>query len=170
MCITVLACPKTTLDFMQSLGTSADRTLQATHQSDAQLQVEMFELFEAQSVKLYILPHMVPFLHSHLRHSLGVSISTEGMKQLLQISCSNLPVDYDVLLDESLSFASGHSEFEVWETLCLLIAESLNVDFFLVHNHNYECFTRMSEHQRSREQGQKVPIVSLEELLNRFRA
>jgi hypothetical protein len=166
MCITVLACPKTTLDFMRNLGLRTDQSQQTADPMADQPVVEMLQLLETDRIKLYMPPHVVSFLHHYLRDKAGDSISSEGMERLLQISHSNLSVDYDVLLNASLSLAAGHDEFEVCETLCFLIAKSLNADFFLVHKPNY--FIRMSQHLEQQNE-QDVQIVSLEELLNQFR-
>jgi hypothetical protein len=166
MCKKVLACPKTTLDFMRNLASRAEHSSQIADQAADQLPVEIFRLVEAQSIKLYIPPHVLAFLHHYLRDQAGDLISSEGMKQLLWISCSNLPVDYDVLLPESLKLAAGHDEFDVCETLCWLIAKSLKVDFFLAHSPDY--FAQMSLHQRGEQSGEDVQIISIEGLISQF--
>jgi hypothetical protein len=163
MCTKVLACPKTTLDFMRNLASRAEDSSQIADRGVDQLPVEILRLVEAQSIKLYVPPHVLAFLHHYLRDQAGDLISSEGMEQLLRISCSNLPVDYDVLLPESLRLAAGHDEFDVCETLCLLIAKSLKVDFFLVHDPDY--FVRMSLHQPGEQNAEDVQIVSIEGLI-----
>jgi hypothetical protein len=167
MCTKVLACPQTTLYFMRNLGLQADQSIRPTDRPADRSQAEILQLIENRSIKLYTPPHVLAFLHAYLRDQEDDSISSEGMKRLLRISCSNLSVDYDVLLDESLNLAAGHDEFDVCETLCLLIAKSLNVDFFVVQNPDY--FARMSQHQIEQQSGRNILIVSIEELLGQFR-
>jgi hypothetical protein len=167
MCIKVLACPTTVLGFMRNLGSRAEESVRGTTRSTDRSHAAMLQLIEAQSIKLYIPPHVVAFLHHYLREDAGDSVSTQGMRQVLRIAHSNLPVDYDVLLDDSLTLTAAYPEFEVCEVLCLLIAASMEVDFFLVNNVDY--FGRIPLQRLERSSSRHVPIVDLDVLLNQFR-
>jgi hypothetical protein len=74
------------------------------------------------------------------------------VSEFLKISCSNLPVNYDMLLRDSLELTKKCTALDLLEAMSLLTAEALQIDFLilsnsLVHNlldHHLEAFPDFS--------------------------
>jgi hypothetical protein len=144
----VLACPNTTVQFIRHLKPNS---IHALNSSDSDLK-KFIDLIKSKTVELYTPVYILPFIHHYLLVDNFEPAESCVMSEFLNISCSNLSVDYDVLLSDSLELTKKCTALDLLEAMSLLTAEALQIDFLilsnsLVHNlldHHLEAFPNFS--------------------------
>jgi hypothetical protein len=144
----VLVCPNTTFQFIRHLKTNS---IHSSNSSDRNLR-RVIDLIESKSVELYTPVYILPFIHDYLLADNAETTESCGVSEFLKISCSNLSVDYDMLLRDSLELTKKCTTLDLLEAMSLLTAEALQIDFLilsnsLVHNlldHHLEAFPDFS--------------------------
>lgn len=144
----VLTCPNTTVKFIRHLRTNSSHSSQS---SDTDL-IQVLDLIQSENVELFTPVYILPFIHQYLRIDSTEPSESCAMTEFLKISRSNISIDYDKLLSDSLMLIKECTNLELWEAMCLLAAQSLQIDFFIISNsslkhfldHNLEVFANFS--------------------------
>jgi hypothetical protein len=144
----VLTCPNTTVRFIRHLKTNLTHS---SNSPDTDLK-QVLDLIKSEDVELYTPVYILPFIHHYLPVDHTEPAESCVVSEFLQISRSNLSVDYDALLRESLELTKKCAGLELLEAMSLLTAEALQVDFLILSNslvrnlldHNLEVFPDFS--------------------------
>jgi hypothetical protein len=162
--IKIFACPHTILSLIRGPGWDGNFTL-INRESHRKSFDKLRRRLEHREYVLYTTPSIIQFIHLFLQQEFDTEEALISTSALSNLSCCNFSVDYNSLIQQSLTLVIKQQDLELCEVLNLLLAKALDVDFFIARAP--DDFQRILDCYQEHFGEFNLPVVQLEELLVR---